>query len=90
MVTKKIVLNGVDEAVNLFGYLDSNIHKIERDCKVQIFIRHASGSGANWPSLSVRGSSNKVERALNMIDKLRENLKKQSSQQINNLSLIHI
>ncbi|MFH1282237.1 MAG: PhoH family protein [bacterium] len=74
MVTKKVVLGNIEEAISLFGHLDNNIRLIEKECGVQVFIKHAHGSGASWPSLSVRGSPGKVERALKMIQKMREKI----------------
>lgn len=72
LVTKNVSLTSIDEAIGLFGHLDSNIQRIEKECGVQVFIQHAKGGGANWPSLSVRGVPRKVEQALELIDDMRQ------------------
>lgn len=66
MVTRKIHLNGPDEALQLLGQQDRMIRELERTYNVQIFGRaHV---------LSVRGAPGKVDKVLEAIEQLREDL----------------
>jgi phosphate starvation-inducible protein PhoH and related proteins len=66
MVTKKVHLKGADEALRLFGQNDHHLRALEQNFGVQIF-----GRG---DILSIRGSPNKVDKALLAIDEMREQL----------------
>ncbi len=69
MVTKKIHLTNIEEALKLFGSRDENLRKIEHQLGVQIFSKqsHAHGDFV----ISVRGPSGKVEKALKLINDFR-------------------
>lgn len=75
MVTKRISLTSTEEAMALFGELDSNINAIEKEFGVQVFIRHANGGGSHWPTLMIRGTAGKVDKAYASIEQMREQLK---------------
>lgn len=75
MVTKRISLHSTDEAVSLFGELDTNITSIEKQYSVQIFIRHANGGGSHWPTLMIRGAAGKVDKACSAVEDIREQIK---------------
>ncbi|MBD3271759.1 MAG: AAA family ATPase [Elusimicrobia bacterium] len=75
MVTKRIPLSSTEEAVSLFGELDSNINAIEKKYSVQIFIRHANGGGSHWPTIVIRGTAGKVDKAFGAVQSMREDLK---------------
>lgn len=66
MVTKKVHLTGAQEALLLFGQHDQNLRALENAYGVQIFGRAHI--------LSVRGASGKVEKALEAIEDMRQNL----------------
>ncbi|MFH1379753.1 MAG: PhoH family protein [bacterium] len=87
MVTKRISLQSTDEAITLFGELDSNINAIEKEHSVQIFIRHANGGGSHWPTLLIRGTPGKVDKAYVAIEQMRKTIKegKPIEQQKNSL-----
>jgi len=65
MVTRKVHLSGSDEALRLFGQFDQNLKNLEQTFGVQIF-----GRG---DVLSIRGASGKVEKALVVLEEMREN-----------------
>lgn len=70
MVTKKVHLTDSQEALQLLGQNDQNLRSLERDFGVQVFGRgHV---------LSVRGSPNKVDKALLAIEEMRERLEAES------------
>jgi phosphate starvation-inducible PhoH-like protein len=71
MVTRKIHLTGSDEALRLFGQHDQNLRALEQSYGVQIF-----GRG---DILSLRGTPNKVEKALIALDEMRGRLGSDSS-----------
>ncbi len=75
MVTKRVPLSSTDEAMSLFGALDTNINAIEKEYGVQIFIRHANGGGSHWPTLIIRGSSGKADKACSALQELRDQIK---------------
>lgn len=66
MVTQKIHLTGPDEALALFGQHDQNLRALEKNFKVQIFGRAHI--------LSVRGAAGQVEKALEAVESMREEL----------------
>lgn len=78
MVTKRVALSSTDEAMSLFGVLDSNINAIEQKYSVQIFIRHANGGGSHWPTLMIRGTAGKVDKAYADVQQMREEIREQN------------
>lgn len=78
MVTKRVALSSTDEAMSLFGVLDSNINAIEQKYSVQIFIRHANGGGSHWPTLMIRGTAGKVDKAYADVQQMREEIRGQN------------
>jgi len=70
---KKIYLENSNEALLFLGKQDENIRKIENLYGVQIFARQDAGTGVF--TVSVRGSSAKVEKAVYEIELLRNDLK---------------
>lgn len=70
MVTKKIHLTNFDEAMRLFGSQDENLKKIEHALGVQIFSRQSPTRGDFV--ISIRGASGKVDKAVRMLDEMRQ------------------
>src|SRR5580765_3999866 len=66
MANRKVHLRDSQEALLLFGQHDQNLRALEQTYKVQIFAR--------GHTLSIRGASGKVEKALLAIQDMRENL----------------
>src|SRR5438477_8237217 len=70
MATRKIHLRDSQEALLLFGQHDQNLRALEQSYSVQIFGRgHV---------LSIRGAPGRVEKALQAIEAMRENLGKEN------------
>ncbi|MFA5858598.1 MAG: PhoH family protein, partial [Elusimicrobiota bacterium] len=67
MVTKRIELYGLEEALSLFGEYDRNLRYLENKYGVQIFARSNI--------VSIRGRSIKVENAYQAITEMREMLR---------------
>ncbi|HCJ66544.1 MAG TPA: hypothetical protein DHV62_04270 [Elusimicrobia bacterium] len=67
MVTKKIELNNIEEAVKLFGPYDQNLHYLERNFGVEIFARSNT--------LTIRGEKKKVVKCLEVIQEMRIKLR---------------
>src|SRR5262245_52018143 len=66
MATRKLHLKDSHEALMLFGQHDQNIRALEQAYAVQIFGRgHV---------LSIRGTPSRIEKALEAIEEMRENL----------------
>ena len=61
MTTKQIRLGGQEETLRLLGEQDARLRELERDFGVEIFLRQDADSGEL--SLTVKGSSNRVEKA---------------------------
>jgi len=61
VTTKVIRLGGQEETVRLLGEQDARLRELERDFGVEIFLRQDAESGEL--SLTVKGSSNRVEKA---------------------------
>lgn len=74
MVTKKLHLHDAEEALLLLGQHDKNLKTLERRWGVQIFVKN--DEGRENISLSVRGAPPKVERALETLENMRENLRR--------------
>jgi len=68
MISKKIELNNIEEAVKLFGPYDKNLHYLERNFGVEIFPRSHT--------LTIRGEKKKVEKVVQIIQQMRERLNK--------------
>lgn len=69
MVTQKIYLHNLSEALRISGPQEENFRRLEEKHKVQIFIRQSGERGDII--LAVRGSNNQVNRALQEIEYLR-------------------
>ena len=62
MTTKLIALHDQAETVRLLGEQDARLRELERDFGVEIFLRQDADSGGL--SLTVKGSANRVEKAV--------------------------
>lgn len=80
MVTKRVELHNLEEAMNLFGQYDKNLKYLEKQYKVQIFARSNI--------VSIRGSSNRVEKAVKAIEDLRNSLHNKSCSSVWNINQI--
>ncbi|MFA6092240.1 MAG: PhoH family protein [Elusimicrobiota bacterium] len=61
MITKKISLEGTQEAVLLLGEKDAHLRRLETEHGVEIFVRHDSES--QGLHLSIRGAAGRVQKA---------------------------
>ncbi|NLO91162.1 MAG: PhoH family protein [Elusimicrobia bacterium] len=62
MITRKIKLRDHEQLVRAFGVQDSRLRELERDLKVDFFVRHEAGDGG--VEVSIRGSNSRVDKAL--------------------------
>jgi len=79
MVTKKIELSSVEEAVKLFGPYDKNLHYLEKNFGVEIFARSNT--------LTIRGNEKKVRGASQAIQEMREKLKQGAPFELKELAI---
>lgn len=79
MVTKKIELSSIEEAVKLFGPYDKNLHYLERNLGVEIFARSNT--------LTIRGNEKKVRGACQAIQEMREKLKQSAPFELKEMGL---
>jgi phosphate starvation-inducible PhoH-like protein len=62
MITKKLRLETAEETLKVLGVQDARLRLLERELRVEIFVRHdPDGDGV---SLTVRGSVSKTDKAL--------------------------
>ena len=62
MTSKQIRLQDQSETIRLLGQQDARLRELERDFGVEIFLRQDADSGEL--SLTVKGSANRVEKAV--------------------------
>lgn len=74
MVTKKLHLQDDEEALLLLGEQDVHLRRLERDLGVEMFVLHdPHGQGV---SLSIRGASSRVTKALKILKDMRERIRR--------------
>lgn len=68
MVMKKIRLNSFNNTVSVLGIQDSKLRLLEKELKVEIFVRHDPDS--EGVELTIKGSISRVDKALEVINRL--------------------
>ncbi|MDD4003833.1 MAG: PhoH family protein [Elusimicrobiaceae bacterium] len=66
MPIKKIRLETREQAVCVLGVQDEQLRRLERDYKVELFVRHEPGE-AGGVDISIKGPISRVDKALNAI-----------------------
>ncbi len=74
MPIKKVKLENRDQAVCVLGVQDERLRRLERDYKVEIFLRHEPDeTGA--VEMSIKGPISRVDKAVNAITEIIEQMK---------------
>ena len=73
LITKKLQLDSDEEALRLLGEQDVRLRDMEKRFGVEVFVRHDPSSEA--VTLSIRGQTNRVDKALRWLKDFRSQLK---------------
>jgi len=71
MITKRLKLDNADEAVAILGIQDSGLRRLERELKVDIFVRHEEDGSVD---VTIRGTTSHADRALHVINSLKQQI----------------
>ena len=74
MATKRVILRSQEEALLLFGQHDQNLRNLEKQFRVQIFVRDAHPDEMGAMALVVRGRTSQVEKTLKAIESMQSQI----------------